>query len=125
MGVPTGYNSGGVGKTLQTVWRGVMPTGDKCWKEWTIDLRQHMIRNKLPEITKSTEEIRTETGTDETLKSLQSQSFWKAVRDQVKDWDTIPRNGLEVTSEPNAVGEVEFVTLWLNDTWKSVVSRRD
>lgn len=100
-----------------------MPIGDKCWKDWTVRLRIEMMRSRTLEVTKTIDEIAAETGTDESIENLRSFGFWNAGRLAKKDWDTIPRNGLDIGFDTNAYGKVDQVTFSLNESWQAVLRR--
>ena len=93
-----------------------MPRGAKCWVEWPRDAAVHMMTNKLPEIVKPTHDIHCETGTHESLRSLQSQGFWNSCQRGVTDWDTLTKAGFVLDFVPTANGKVESVTFQLDET---------
>lgn len=101
-----------------------MPQGDKCWKDWAVQLRMTLIHQKTTQVTKTVEEVFDEVGTDEPFGNLQSHGFWNAVRNHIKDWDTLHEAGFEVDFERNAVGRVEQVTFQLDESWRSLLEGR-
>ena len=101
-----------------------MPIGDRCWKDWTVSLRMWMMQHKIAVVEKTIDEIAQETGTVESPESLHSFGFWNAVRQAKRDWDTIPKNGLDVDFTKNEQGHVERVTFHLNATWRQIMDRR-
>jgi len=106
-----------------------MPRGDQCWKDWAIELRKRMYRDKCSEITLTIDEIAKGTGADMTREDLCSRSFWSACRDAKEYFDTIPRQGLQIDFDPTAEGKVQEVTFRLDakrlDHFQRVVLKQD
>ena len=97
-----------------------MSVRDKVrWKEWADGLRQTMMTQLTPHVTKSVEEIIKETATAKSASVLGTQRFWTAFQAGKGTNDTLSRAGFET----NAEGKVENVTLQLNDTWKAIMQR--
>lgn len=82
-----------------------------------------MMTGKLLELTKSTVEIHAETGTDETLASIQSRGFWNACQRGDTDWDALTKAGFDLDFVSNTDGKVEFVTFRLKHHWRAVMQR--
>ena len=102
-----------------------MPRGDSCWKVWAESLRIWMMTNGVPEVTKSIEEIKGETGTTETFSSLSSIGFWTACRDAKEHYDTIPRAGLEIEFTLNENNWIETITFRLNESWMCILRNKE
>ena len=101
-----------------------MSVRDKVrWKEWADDLRQTMMAELTPYVTKSVEEIIKETATEKSASVLGTQKFWKACQAGKGTNDTLSKAGFEIEFESNAEGKVATVTLHLNDTWKAIMQR--
>jgi hypothetical protein len=98
-----------------------MPRGDKCWVEWAETLRVHMMTNKLAEVVKPTHDIHRETGTRESLRSLQSQDFWNSCQRGSTDGDLLTKAGFVLDFVPSEDGKVESVTFRLNETWLAIM----
>jgi hypothetical protein len=93
------------------------------WKEWADQLRQEMMAELTPNVTKSVDEITQETGTDKSPSVLRSRRFWNACQSGKKPNDTLAKAGFEIEFEPNEANEVEAITLGLNSTWKAIMQR--
>ncbi len=101
-----------------------MSVRDKVrWKEWADGLRQKMMAQLIPHVTKSVQEIVEETATEKPASVLGTQRFWKACQAGTGTNDTLSKAGFEIEFEANAEGKVETVTLQLNDTWKAIMKR--
>jgi len=93
------------------------------WKEWADGLRQTMMAQLTPQVTKSVEDIIKETATEKSVSVLATQRFWKACQAGKGTNDTLAKAGFEIEYESNTDGKVETVTLQLNDTWKSIMQQ--
>ena len=93
------------------------------WKEWADGLRQTMMAELTPRVTKSVEEIITETATEKSEAVLATQRFWRACQAGKGTNDTLAKAGFEIEYEPNDDGKVEAVTLQLNDTWSAILKQ--
>lgn len=101
-----------------------MSVRDKArWKEWADNLRQTMMSELTPDVTKSVQDIITETETDKSESVLATPKFWKACQAGTGPNDTLSKAGFEIEFEANADGKVDTVTLQLNDTWKAIMQR--
>lgn len=101
-----------------------MARGD-CWKQWAECLRKYMMTNGIAEITKTTAEIHSETGTTETVASLQKAGFWNATQRGIPSWTAITRAGFELGYAPTDAGTVEQVTFRLNKTWRDILVQKN
>ena len=91
------------------------------WKDWADGLRQTLMAQMTPQVTKSIEEIIKETATEKSASVLGTQRFWKAC--QAGTNNTLSTAGFEIEFESNEEGKVETVTLQLNKTWKAIMKR--
>ena len=99
-----------------------MSARDKTrWKEWADSLRQEMMSELTPQVTKTVESITVETGTEKSPTVLRSQRFWNAIQAGKGPNDTLVKAGFEIEFEANDAREIEMVTLRLNETWKSIL----
>jgi hypothetical protein len=93
------------------------------WKEWADRLRQQMMADLTPEVAISVERIMTETRTDKSPSAMRSQRFWNACQTGDASNNVLSKAGFHVEFLPNAKGEVEIVTLRLNNTWRAIMQR--
>jgi hypothetical protein len=93
------------------------------WKEWADRLRQEMMAELTPKVTKSVDEIAAETGTDRSPSVLRSRRFWIACQSGKTPNDALAKAGFEIEFEPDEGNEVGTVTLRLNSTWKAIMQR--
>jgi len=101
-----------------------MSVRDKArWKEWADGLRQAMMSELTPNVTKSVQDIINETGTDKSESVLGTTKFWQACQAATGTNDTLSKAGFEIEFEANAEGKVDTVTLRLNETWKAIMQR--
>jgi len=99
-----------------------MTVRDKVrWREWADGLRQTMMSELTPHVTKSVEDIINETSTEKSPSVLGTPKFWKACQAGKGTNDTLSKAGFEIEFESNDEGKVEAVTLQLNDTWRSIM----
>ena len=95
----------------------------KRWTEWADRLRQEMMAELTPWVTRSVDRIAEETGTDKSPSVLRSRQFWNACQSGKGPNDTLVKAGFEIEFEPNEESEIDTVTLRLNDTWKAIMQR--
>ncbi|MGQ0637255.1 MAG: hypothetical protein ACT4QC_21820 [Planctomycetaceae bacterium] len=100
-----------------------MQRRDKSCKEWADAIRKSLMTGNLPEVTKSIEAIRVESGTAESHARLSRPGPWTTGHAETSLIETIHSAGLEIACEPNAQGLVENVTFRLNATWRGVQKR--
>ena len=101
-----------------------MAVSDKTrWRKWADDLRQTMMSDLEPQVTKSVNEIANETGTDKTSSVLHSSRFWSSCQAGKAPNETLVKAGFEIEIEPNGENEIDTVTLRLNETWKGIMQR--
>ncbi len=101
-----------------------MSVRDKVrWKEWADGLRQTMMADLTPHVTKSVEEIIKETATEISSSVLGTQKFWIDCQAGKGTNDTLSKAGFEIEFESNAEGKVATVTFQINDTWKAIMQR--
>lgn len=101
-----------------------MSVRDKTrWREWADGLRQKMMSELTPQVTKSVDTLSEEVGTDMSPSLLHSRRFWNACQLGKKPHETLVKAGFEVEFESNDQKEINTVTLRLNDTWKSIMQR--
>jgi hypothetical protein len=93
------------------------------WREWADRLRQEMMAELTPEVTKSVDSITRETGTDKSRAMLHSQRFWHACQTGKGPHDTLVKAGFEIEYQANEHSEIDTVTLRLNHTWKAIMQR--
>ena len=93
------------------------------WETWAVDLRQAMMRALEPRVTKSVSQILEETGTDKTDSVMRSKRFWTSCQAGKSPNGVIKSAGFEIDFDPNGDGEVDSVTLRLNDRWKGIMQR--
>ena len=93
------------------------------WRQWADHLRQNMMSELTSQVTRSVATIMEETGTSKSTSQLRSQRFWSACQSGKPPHDTLVSAGFEVDFEPNADGEIDVVTLRLNNTWQSILQR--
>ncbi len=95
----------------------------KRWTEWADRLRQEMMAELTPRVTRSVARIIEETGTDKSPSVLRSRQFWNACQSGKGPNDTLVKAGFEIEFEPNEESEIDTVTLRLNDKWKAIMQR--
>ncbi len=93
------------------------------WKDWADGLRQTMMAQLTPQVTKSIAEISKETATEKSATVLGTQRFWKACQAGTGTNNTLSKAGFEIEFESNEEGKVETVTLQLNEKWKAIMKR--
>lgn len=99
-----------------------MAVADKTrWREWAESLRQAMMTELTPQVTKSVDSITEETGTDKSPSVLRSRRFWNSCQTGKGTNDTIVKAGFEIEFEPNDDNEIDAVTLRLNNTWSNIL----
>ena len=101
-----------------------MGVSDKSrWRTWADRLRQKMMTELTPEVTKSISTIIEETGTERPQAVLRGEKFWTSCQAGSASNDALVSAGFEIEYEPNEEGEIDAVTLRLNDTWTSIMQR--
>ncbi|HEU0068070.1 MAG TPA: hypothetical protein VFQ26_02260 [Nitrospiraceae bacterium] len=93
------------------------------WKEWAERLRQRMMAELTTEVALPVERIRTEIKTDKSASAMRTRKFWTAFQAEADTNNVLRKAGFHIDFVPNANGDVEVVTLRLNDTWKSIMQR--
>lgn len=93
------------------------------WEKWAVDLRQSMMSELKPEITKSVDQIADETGTDKTSSVLCSRRFWDSCQAGKSPNGAIKKAGFEIDFDLTEQDDIDTVTLRLNDTWKGIMQR--
>lgn len=93
------------------------------WKNWADALRQEMMTGLTPEVTKSLEDIASETATTKAEKSLQSVRFWRACQVGDSPNDFLARAGFEIDFQSEDEKTVQEVTLRLNFSWMTIMDR--
>lgn len=93
------------------------------WGQWATDLRQKMMRELSPQVTRSIDEIAEETGTQKTTTVLHSRRFWNSCQAGKSPNDSLVKAGFEIEFEPNDDDVIENVTLRLNQTWSQIMQR--
>jgi hypothetical protein len=93
------------------------------WREWADELRQTMMADLTPHVTKSIDEIIQETETQKSASVLGTERFWKACQVGEGANDMLSKAGFEIEFAANAEGRVDTVTLQLNATWKAIMQR--
>lgn len=93
------------------------------WKNWADGLRQKMMASLNPEVTKSVDEIVTETSTIKSESTVRSERFWRACQLGESPNDVLARAGFEIEFRQDESRHVREVTLRLNQTWMSILSQ--
>lgn len=93
------------------------------WKQWADHLRQEMMANLTPDVTKSVEAIASETATTKGEKTVRSERFWRACQAGESPNDALTKAGFEIEFEAGEDRHVEEVTLRLNQTWMTILQR--
>jgi len=93
------------------------------WKNWADGLRQDMMTNLTAKVTKSVEDITTESATTKAESTLRSVRFWKACQAGKSPNDFLARAGFEIEFQQGDARNVREVTLQLNQTWMSILDR--
>lgn len=86
-------------------------------------MRQEMMGELTPQVTKSVDNIIQETRTDKSSSVLHSRRFWNACQAGKGANDALVKAGFEIEFEPNEENEIDTVTLRLNHTWKAIMQR--
>ena len=101
-----------------------MKVQDKTlWKNWAVNLRQEMMTSLTAEVTKSVEAITSETATTKADSTLRSARFWLACQSGKSPHDSLATAGFEVEFQQDQKGNVQEVTLRLNQTWMTILNR--
>ena len=93
------------------------------WKNWAESLRQQMMGNLTPEITKSVDAIVSEVGTTKPENTLRSERFWRSCQTGKSPNDALTVAGFEIEFDGAGDQGVEQVTLKLNATWMAILQR--
>ena len=93
------------------------------WKKWADSLRQEMMTNLTPEVTKSVDAISAETATTKAENTVRSERFWKACQAGNSPNDFLAAAGFEIDFESDDERVVQEVTLKLNKTWMDIMQR--
>lgn len=93
------------------------------WKDWADSLRKEMMTSFTAEVTKSTADIFTETGTTKAESTLRSVRFWTTCQTGNKPNDFLAKAGFDIEFEADKARKVNEVTLKLNQTWMSILLR--
>jgi hypothetical protein len=93
------------------------------WKKWADRLRQEMMTGLQPEVTKTVNDITSETATTKAVSTLHSTRFWKACQAGKSPNDVLSSAGFEIDFEQDDERKVHEVTLRLNRTWMGIMQR--
>lgn len=93
------------------------------WKEWAERLRQEMMRDLTPQVTKSVDLMIEEIGTDKSTTTLHSRRYWLSCQAGKQPNDTLVKAGFDIEFEPTDKNQIESVTLRLNSTWAAIMQR--
>jgi len=93
------------------------------WKNWADGLRMEMMASLTSELTKSVDSIASETATGKAARTLRSASFWRACQQGIAPNDALATAGFEIEFEQDESGNVQDVTLRLNQTWLEIMQR--
>lgn len=92
------------------------------WKKWAEALRQQMMTSLTPEVTKTVEDISSETASSKAASTLSSVRFWQSCRDGKSPNETLSTAGFEIDFDVEEKKVIE-VTFRLNATWMSILNR--
>ena len=95
----------------------------KRWKNWADCLRQEMMTSLTAEVTKSVEDITSETATTKAEGTLRSVRFWEACQLGKSPNDYLATAGFEIEFQQDEQRNVREVTLRLNKSWMAVLNR--
>ena len=95
----------------------------KLWKQWADALRQEMMSGLTPEVTKSVEQIATETETTKATRTLHGTRFWSACQSGQAPNHMLVTAGFVIEYEPDEDKKVQEVTLRLNESWMTILQR--
>jgi hypothetical protein len=93
------------------------------WKKWADGLRQEMMTNLTPQVTKSVEAITSETATTKSADTLRSVRFWQACQSGTGPAALLVTAGFEIEFKPDDERSVREVTFRLNPTWMTILHR--
>lgn len=96
---------------------------DKVCKEWADGIRKSLMVGSDAEMTKSIDEIRSESGTSEPQARLSKPGPWVPGAKTTPLIELIHLAGLEVSCKSNVDGLVDRVTFRLNETWLGIRQR--
>ena len=92
------------------------------WKKWAEALRQQMMTSLTPEVTKTVEEISSETASSKAASTLQSARFWQSCQDGKSPNEVLTVAGFEIDFDAQDK-KVAEVTFRLNSTWMLILNR--
>jgi len=93
------------------------------WKNWADGLRQEMMANLTAKVTKSVEDITSESATTKAESTLRSVRFWKACQVGKSPNDFLATAGFEIEFQQDESRHVREVTLRLNKSWMTILQR--
>ncbi|MSR59283.1 MAG: hypothetical protein EXS05_16840 [Planctomycetaceae bacterium] len=82
-----------------------------------------MFRLQVFELIVPVEEIKNDSNTIMTLSELRDPQLWNLVRNRVEGWDTFPKCGILVDFEITPQGEVDCLTLRLDQRRRETLER--
>ena len=77
-----------------------------------------------PQVTKSVDDITSETGTTKAESTMRSIRFWQSCQDGKSPNDVLTTAGFEVDFQPVDERYVREVTLRLDPSWMSILQRK-
>lgn len=90
-----------------------MPLNKKCWDVYGTIIRKKLFQQRSFAMTIPVETVKSESQTSESMKRLESLSFWDLVRSAEPGWDLLWRQGIVVDFDANSEGKVSEVTFRL------------
>ena len=94
------------------------------WKKWADALRQEMMVELKPSVTKSIDDIAEESGTTKSPKTLKSLAYWRSCQAGAAANDSLKAAGFELEfAEKDKGSGVSEVTLKLNSTWMNIMQK--
>ena len=91
------------------------------WKNWADNLRQEMMTSLTSEVTKSVDDIISETETSKAESTVRSKRFWQACKAGNSPHDSLLKAGFEIEFQQDTASDVREVTLRLNHTWLKIL----
>ena len=91
------------------------------WKTWADSLRQKMMTGLTAEVTKSVDDIISETASTKAQSTLRSAKFWEACQSGTSPSDFLTSAGFEIEFEQDEKRNVQKVNLRLNQTWMTIL----
>ena len=92
------------------------------WKTWADSLRQEMMTGLTAEVTKSVDDIISETASTRAESTLRSAKFWEA-KSGTSPREVLASAGFEIEVEQDEQRNVQEVSLRLNPTWMTILDR--